>query len=125
MRVTKSLGDIATLKLTFGDTNTSEYSTHFQEELQHTFNAAFGLLNKGNMSGCGDGSGCSPVKKILNGVALITNTAIINEELEPELIMKRIEVKVKRFREEVRFQKGENGEWVGLSKKDREVFEGP
>lgn len=56
-------------------------------------------------------------------VALIKNNAFVNEELEPELVIKRLKVEVKRLQEEVRFLKGENGEGDGLSNEEREEVE--
>ncbi len=43
-------------------------------------------------------------------VALVKNNAYINEELEPELVIRRLKTELKRVREEVKFLKGENGE---------------
>lgn len=43
-------------------------------------------------------------------VALVKNKAYVNEELDPELIIKRLKAEIKRLREEVTFLKGENGE---------------
>ncbi len=48
-------------------------------------------------------------------VALVKNNAFVNEELEPEFVIKRLKVEVKRLREEIKFLKGENGEEDGLS----------
>jgi len=56
-------------------------------------------------------------------VALVKNNAFVNEELEPELIIKRLKDEVKRLREEVRFLKGENGEGDGLSNEETEEIE--
>ena len=48
-------------------------------------------------------------------VALVKNKAFVNEELEPELVIKRLKAEMKRLREEVKFLKGENGEEDGLT----------
>lgn len=48
-------------------------------------------------------------------VALVKNNAFVNEELEPEFVIKRLKAEVKRLREEVKFLKGENGEEDGLT----------
>ncbi len=41
-------------------------------------------------------------------VALVKNNAFVNEELEPEFVIKRLKTEVKRLREEIKFLKGEN-----------------
>lgn len=43
-------------------------------------------------------------------VALVKNVAYINEDLEPELVIRRLKTEVKRLREEVKFLKSEKGE---------------
>jgi kinesin family member 6/9 len=43
-------------------------------------------------------------------VALVKNVAYINEDLEPELVIRRLKAEIKRLREEVRFLKSERGE---------------
>ena len=53
-------------------------------------------------------------------VALVKNSAIVNEELEPELIILRLKAELKRVREEVKFLKGENGEGDNLSVEENE-----
>lgn len=53
-------------------------------------------------------------------VALVKNNAFINEELEPELVIKRLKAEVKRLREEVKFLKGENGESEIFSDEERQ-----
>lgn len=56
-------------------------------------------------------------------VALVKNNAYINEELEPELVIKRLKGEMKRLREEVKFLKGENGEGEGLSNEEHQELE--
>ena len=46
-------------------------------------------------------------------VALVRNTAEINEELEPAVIIRRLRAEVGRLREEVKYLKGENAEEEG------------
>ena len=46
-------------------------------------------------------------------VALVRNTAEINEELEPAVIIRRLRAEVGRLREEVKYLKGENAEEGG------------
>lgn len=46
-------------------------------------------------------------------VALVKNTAEINEELEPAVIIRRLRAEVGRLREEVKYLKGENAEEEG------------
>jgi len=41
-------------------------------------------------------------------VALVKNAAQINEELEPELVIRRLKAEIHRLQEEVKFLKGEN-----------------
>jgi hypothetical protein len=43
-------------------------------------------------------------------VALVTNSATVNEELEPQLVIQRLKAEIFKLREEVRFLKGENGD---------------
>jgi kinesin family protein 6/9 len=57
-------------------------------------------------------------------VALVKNQAYINEELEPELVIKRLKIELRRLREEVKFLKGENGEGEGLSDEQYKDLEG-
>ena len=52
-------------------------------------------------------------------VALVKNSAYINEELEPELVIQRLKDELKRVREEVNFLQGENGEGDALTDKER------
>ena len=42
-------------------------------------------------------------------VALVENTAEINEEMEPELVISRLRNEVRRLREEIKFLNSENG----------------
>lgn len=49
-------------------------------------------------------------------VALIKNVAYINEDLEPELVIRRLKAEVKRLREEIKFLKSETGETGEISK---------
>jgi len=56
-------------------------------------------------------------------VALVKNTAQINEELEPELIIHRLKVELKRQREEIKFLKGENGEEGEIGQEERSSLE--
>jgi hypothetical protein len=43
-------------------------------------------------------------------VALVTNSATVNEELEAQLVIQRLKAEIFKLREEVRFLKGENGD---------------
>lgn len=43
-------------------------------------------------------------------VALVTNSATVNEELEPQLVIQRLKAEIFKLREEVKFLKGENGD---------------
>ena len=52
-------------------------------------------------------------------VALVKNTAQINEELEPELIIQRLKTELHRQREEIKFLRGENGEEDDLTTDER------
>lgn len=53
-------------------------------------------------------------------VALVKNSARVNEDIEPELIIRRLRSEVARQREEIKFLKGENGEEESISKLQRE-----
>jgi kinesin family protein 6/9 len=54
-------------------------------------------------------------------VALVKNKARVNEEVEPEVVIRKLKAELKRVREEVKFLKGENGEGEdGLSKEEIE-----
>lgn len=52
-------------------------------------------------------------------VALVKNTAQVNEELEPELIIRRLKAEIHRQREEIKFLKGENGEEDDLTSDEK------
>ena len=52
-------------------------------------------------------------------VALVKNSAYINEELEPELIIRRLKIELGKLREEIKFLKGETGEDETMSQDQR------
>ena len=56
-------------------------------------------------------------------VALIKNVAQINEDLDPELIIRRLKTELNVLREEVKFLKGEAGEGYDLSDERREELQ--
>lgn len=43
-------------------------------------------------------------------VALVTNSATVNEELEPQHVIQRLKAEIFKLREEIKFLKGENGD---------------
>ena len=53
-------------------------------------------------------------------VALVKNTAEINEELEPTVVIQRLRGEVGRLREEIKFLKGENGEGEEMTEEERD-----
>lgn len=53
-------------------------------------------------------------------VALVKNNARINQELEPEVLIRKLKTELQRVREEVKFLKGENGEGDGLTTEDND-----
>jgi kinesin family protein 6/9 len=56
-------------------------------------------------------------------VALVKNSASVNEEVEPELVIQRLRAEVRRLREEVEFLSGKNDddEGEGGEKQNREL----
>ena len=58
-------------------------------------------------------------------VALVKNSASVNEEVEPELVIQRLRAEVRRLREEVEFLSGKNddNEGEGGEKQNRELSE--
>ena len=56
-------------------------------------------------------------------VAMVKNSARINEELEPELIIRRLKGELYKLREQIKFLKGENDEEDELSKEEKDELE--
>jgi kinesin family protein 6/9 len=52
-------------------------------------------------------------------VALVKNTATVNEELEPQLVIQRLKAEILKLREEVKFLKGENGDDGNITEDQR------
>jgi len=53
-------------------------------------------------------------------VALVKNTALVNEELEPELVIRRLKTEMNKLREEIQFLKGENGDEGEITEEQRQ-----
>ena len=56
-------------------------------------------------------------------VALVKNEAVVNEDLDPELLIRRLKGELSLLREELKFMKGETGEGYDLTDEQREDIE--
>lgn len=53
-------------------------------------------------------------------MALVKNEAVVNEDLDPELLIRRLKGELSLLREELKFMKGETGEGYDLTDEQRE-----